>query len=270
MGEGGLFGRSLTPESSSKQVTSKALSVGALNGICTLLPTMAIMHQVTVGSLAKHFTINNWTNTSARTAMCIMPGLFVFALTSELEMSSLKRQEADRLVRSGALSTSEDTGEKKMVSTPVSAPVLDAYTSNIDETRRMWRKEYNDEPVRIVSRLGFAQRAANFVHEYPFRVIAGVGIPMASAVLFVQTGKGTDHLKFSQKLMHTRVYAQTGAIGLLMGVMMFKTWMDRQGLYMTEAEVRQMLEEERAYKEQYLAALKKGETPKSPTGGAYK
>jgi len=60
--------------------------------------------------------------------------------------------------------------------------------------------------VRVVPRLSVFNSLSNFLHDHPFRVIAGLGAPLVAGLFYTQQGK--DHLKLSQKVMHTRVYAQ--------------------------------------------------------------
>jgi hypothetical protein len=40
-----------------------------------------------------------------------------------------------------------------------------------------------------------------------------------------------SHLKFSQRVMHTRVFAQAGIITIAMSTMAFREYMDRRGRF---------------------------------------
>ena len=56
-----------------------------------------------------------------------------------------------------------------------------------------------------------------------------MGLPLA-ATIFYQQSKHT-HLTFSQKVMHSRVFAQGGIISIALTTMAFKQYMDKNGKF---------------------------------------
>mmetsp|Transcript_5374 Transcript_5374/g.8766 ORF Transcript_5374/g.8766 Transcript_5374/m.8766 type:complete len:211 (+) Transcript_5374:61-693(+) len=82
-------------------------------------------------------------------------------------------------------------------------------------------KDYSSMPIH--------HRAANYMYDHPFYFVAGLGFPFAGAVLRSQLGLG--HLTLSQKIMHSRVYAQAGVLTILLVTMGFREYMDRRGRF---------------------------------------
>lgn len=57
-------------------------------------------------------------------------------------------------------------------------------------------------------------------------------------VLYIFKGRaGQEHLQWQMKVMHTRVFGQFAVISMLLTLMGFKEYMDRNGKYITEADV---------------------------------
>lgn len=82
---------------------------------------------------------------------------------------------------------------------------------------------------------------ANYVQENPFKVLASLAVPGVAWIFYGRTGQ--EHLTFSMKLMHTRVFGQFATISCLLGVMGFKEFMDRSGKFITEAQAEARVEE---------------------------
>lgn len=90
-------------------------------------------------------------------------------------------------------------------------------------TGKMAKKEYS------LSSMPIHQRVMNSLYDHPFRMIAAMGIPFAAVVIKQQAA--VKHLTFSQKVMHSRVFAQFGVISILLVTMGFKEYMDRRGRF---------------------------------------
>lgn len=90
-----------------------------------------------------------------------------------------------------------------------------------------------DKPVRVA--LPFYKRALNHVYDHPFQMIVGMGVPLAGSILYAQMGK--SHLSLSQKIMHSRVYAQGGVLTILVVTMGTMNMMKRRGGKFVEAEI---------------------------------
>ncbi len=57
-------------------------------------------------------------------------------------------------------------------------------------------------------------------------------------MLYIFKGRaGQEHLQWQMKVMHTRVFGQFAVISMLLTLMGFKEYMDRNGKYITEADV---------------------------------
>lgn len=94
----------------------------------------------------------------------------------------------------------------------------------------------SDVPKNFVSKLGFHHRAANWAYDNPFRILAGAFTPIVGSVFYGQTGDKKTHLKFSQKVMHTRIFAQASVISTLIALMVFRDYMDTNGKFKEEGE----------------------------------
>lgn len=81
-----------------------------------------------------------------------------------------------------------------------------------------------------VTRIPIHHQIMNGLYDHPFRVIAGLGIPLAGYILNEQLK--LKHLKFSQRIMHTRVFAQFGILSILICTMGFREYMDRHGRFL--------------------------------------
>ena len=80
-----------------------------------------------------------------------------------------------------------------------------------------------------VTHMPVHHRAANFLYDNPFSCIGVVAVPFAAAIFKQQLQY--SHLKLSQRIMHTRVFAQAGIITIAMTTMAFREYMDRHGRF---------------------------------------
>ncbi|KAG5179927.1 hypothetical protein JKP88DRAFT_187651 [Tribonema minus] len=85
--------------------------------------------------------------------------------------------------------------------------------------------------------LRWYHRLANGAYSNPFAFIAALGVPAVGAIFWQQSREGHAHLKFSQKVMHTRVFGQMTVLGVLVSTMVFRDYMYRNGgLYVEDAD----------------------------------
>jgi hypothetical protein len=77
-------------------------------------------------------------------------------------------------------------------------------------------------------------RVANYVQANPIKSLAVMAVPTVATIFRGRSGK--EHLDFSVKILHTRVFGQFATLSILLGVMGFKEFMDRHGRYITQAE----------------------------------
>jgi hypothetical protein len=132
-------------------------------------------------------SFSTYMSISAKTSIPVMTALFLFALQFELKLLEIKRHPK----RYG-----------------------------FDD------KRYVVE-TKTVSRLPIHQKAMNYLHEHPFHLIAGLGMPFVATILRQQLA--LKHLTLSQRIMQSRVMGQAGVITIAMSVMAFKDYMDRRG-----------------------------------------
>eukprot|EP01083_Nonionella_stella_P113885 336165_1 len=92
------------------------------------------------------------------------------------------------------------------------------------------------QPKNYVSTLSLHHRAANWAYENPFRILGLSLIPVVGSVFYGQTGDMKTHLKLSQKVMHTRIFSQATIITTLLGLMVFRDYMDTHGKFKEENE----------------------------------
>lgn len=77
-------------------------------------------------------------------------------------------------------------------------------------------------------------RFYNYVYDHPFQMVSALGIPLAATIGYQQSGN--THLTFSQKVMHSRVFAQGGVLTILLITMAFREFMDRNGRFKEHLE----------------------------------
>lgn len=88
--------------------------------------------------------------------------------------------------------------------------------------------------VKKQKSLPFHQSVMNYIYDHPFHFIAALGLPLAATIMNQQMHNA--HLTFSQKIMHSRVFAQGGVISILLTTMAFREYMDRHGRFEPEEE----------------------------------
>jgi len=72
-------------------------------------------------------------------------------------------------------------------------------------------------------------RAMNWVHDHPFRMVIGLGLPAFAYIL--NENLKLKHLSFSQRIMATRVYAQGSVLSILATTMMIKGYVEEHGRF---------------------------------------
>jgi hypothetical protein len=85
------------------------------------------------------------------------------------------------------------------------------------------------EAGRIRKSMPVHHSIANYIFDHPFQFIIALGIPLTASILNAQ--KYNTHLTFSQKIMHSRVFAQFGVLSILLTTMGFREYMDRHGRF---------------------------------------
>ena len=81
------------------------------------------------------------------------------------------------------------------------------------------------------SELPTYQRVANYIYFNPFKSLVFMSMPVVTGIFLT---RDAQNLKFSQRLMHTRVMGQFSVLAILAGTMMFHDWMEHRGPYTVE------------------------------------
>lgn len=204
------------------------------------------------------------TNWQSRTAIAIMPPLFMFALASEqkvnrtikefanekehsrevgkwaTERQQIEQQHAIDVQKQRNTVVGTDVGESTLEQAVNDLPSSESPSTNALTADRqlhaLYRKSVEESGIRIIpgNSLSIHHHVANFWQENPFKILAGLGIP---TVIYIFKGKNKQkHLQLQSKLMHTRVYGQFAVLTMLLTLMGFKSYMDSWGKFVTEEE----------------------------------
>ncbi len=174
----------------------------------------------------------------------------MWGLTAELEVVGLKRQEgflrsmnlntADK--RADSVGSLEDYSSPTILTPPASASSIPS-SSTLAPAAALYKATVG-VPFRVVTssdELPLRYRLLNMMYDHPFRLLCACGLPIVAFVYNSQ--KDYHHLKFSQKVMQTRVLGQFTAVSLLLGLMGWNAYMDEHGRYVTEKQALIMGEE---------------------------
>eukprot|EP00595_Chromulina_sp_UTEXLB2642_P003199 CAMPEP_0196767572 /NCGR_PEP_ID=MMETSP1095-20130614/41749_1 /TAXON_ID=96789 ORGANISM="Chromulina nebulosa, Strain UTEXLB2642" /NCGR_SAMPLE_ID=MMETSP1095 /ASSEMBLY_ACC=CAM_ASM_000446 /LENGTH=190 /DNA_ID=CAMNT_0042136017 /DNA_START=65 /DNA_END=637 /DNA_ORIENTATION=+ len=91
-----------------------------------------------------------------------------------------------------------------------------------------------EEVVKKMPIIPFHHRVINYIDDHPIQLIAGLSAPLLATVLNQQLA--LKNLKFSQRILHSRVYAQVGVIGIIVMVFGLKDYASRYRIYYDEKE----------------------------------
>lgn len=224
---------SLTPSNRSLETTEAAFNGGMLSGLLTFIPSTTAVYAAMQNAAFRKST--NW---QSRTALVIMPPLFVFALASEQTLSHRMKEMASesdhsKNVNEWALknqSPEEDQTSGGSIQRKVSSGVTEKHL------HALYRKSVEESGVRIIPghSLSIHHKIANFWQDNPFKMLGAFSVP---TILYIFRGRSEKkHLQFQSKLMHTRVFGQFAVLSMLLTFMGFKTYMDSFGRFITQTE----------------------------------
>ncbi|GAX11245.1 hypothetical protein FisN_34Hu034 [Fistulifera solaris] len=227
---------SLTPIERSQEVATDATNEGLLNGFFTLVPSTAAVYWATQNIPA----FRARTNLQSRTAMALMPALFVFAFTSEHKLTHRMKQVAYESQHSRE---TVQWAEQQLSQQPA-ITVTQLYERSIAESG-----------VCIVPTLRWHHRFLNYANEHPIQVLSSLAVPTVGYIFYGRSGK--EHLALSSKIMHTRVFGQFATLLLLLSVMGLKEFMDRNGKYITEQDAHERVQEMHRMRAEWLQQLQR-------------
>jgi hypothetical protein len=192
------------------------------------------------------------TNWQSRTAMVIMPVLFTFAVSAERTLDHKMKEMANRNehIRDSAVWAEKKHAEN--ITTNTSSVKQDSKDTE-DQLLELYRHSVAHSGVRVVPSLGPHHKVANFWQDHPFKVLAAMAVPAVGYIYYGRAGK--EHLPMQMKIIHTRVMGQFAVISLLLTLMGFKEYMDRNGKFITEEESERRVEEMRQVREGLMQRL---------------
>jgi hypothetical protein len=204
---------SLTPHHRNQEATDIATHEGLMSGVLTLLPTCGALY---IAMQNKTFLAR--TNWQSRTAIAIMPALFAFCWTAEHSLTNKMREIAKETQHNTATVEWAESELQKRLSNNKEIlqqqQSLQNASSSSSEAHVMalYQKSVYESGVCIVpgDRLGVHHEMANFVNANPIKFLAALAIPSVAWIFYGNTNK--QHLNFSIKLLHTRVFGQFATI----------------------------------------------------------
>lgn len=254
----------LTPQSRNAETTHDAMVEGTMNGILTLLPSIAAV----AVAMKKSPTFVARTNWQSRTALAIMPASFVTVLTAEQKFVHKMREIAaetehtiktvhwaeDQLNEQHKMKLQQQPKETNMT---MSTPYGHHHHATEQEISELYKQSLmnRNEKLCIVpgDTLQIHHRAANYIAENPIKILASLAIPSVAWIFYGTNQK--EHLQFSMKLLQTRVIGQFTTICMLISVFGFKDFMDNHGKYISQADADQRVEEMQLVRRQLIQRL---------------
>ena len=84
------------------------------------------------------------------------------------------------------------------------------------------------------SNMPFHHSMLNYIYDHPYQLIGALGAPWFAWILRHELSM--RHLTLSQKIMHTRVFAQAGILSVLLSTMAFREYMHKHGRFEEPSE----------------------------------
>lgn len=253
---------SLTPAARNAEATHEATMEGAMNGLLTLIPCVGLV-ALAVKTRPGFALRTNW---QSRTAMSIMPAMFVAALTGEQKLEhKMKEIAAETEHTHQTVKWAEEQMQLKQRQQEkeqgndlgIAQVKFDSIGSNESNLRDLYLQSItqSDNNIRIVpgDSLAWYHRSANFISANPIKVLSAFSIPTIAWIFYGNTGK--QNLDISQKLLHTRVFGQFATISCLLGVMGFSEFMNRNGRFMSQTDADERVAEMQQVRLQLIRRL---------------
>ena len=239
---------SLTPKERADETIHAANTEGLINGIMTLIPSIA-----TVGLLVRNnVTFAARTNWQSRTAMAIMPAMFISALTSEHKLSHRMRQMAIE-TQHGTETVHWAEQQMALRQQTDNTTLPNTTASTTQQLASLYQESVESSGVCIVPQLMWYHHVGNYTAQYPFRVLAAIAIPSVAYIFYGRTEQ--QHLQLSQKIMHTRVLGQFATISLLLTVMGCKEYLDQNGKFISQQQADDRVAEMHYVRQQFLMKM---------------
>ena len=245
---------SLTPIQRSGEISWAAMKDGLISGALTLIPSYGSLKLAMRNQ--KFLKATNW---QSRTALVIMPALFMFGYTAELQLDHRMQEIAAESEHNKTTVTWANKKQEEAEQAVLKSRNNNTNTKTPGTTEgqltALYRESVMNSGVRVVAgdRLGIHHQAANYWQEHPFKILAGVSIPAVGYIFYGRSGQ--QHLQLQSKLMHTRVFGQFAVITMLLSLMGFKEYMDRNGKFITELEANRRVHQMHQMREELFAKM---------------
>jgi hypothetical protein len=243
---------SLTPKHREAEAVAEATNEGFFNGLLVLIPSVAA-----VGLALRHspaFAMR--TNWQSRTAMAVMPAFFVTALTGEQRLSHRMREMASESQHhSETVLWAEKELRKQREQQQQQLSLTDPSKTETEHLAALYNQSVRESGVCVVDELHWYHKAANYTGQNPIKVLAAVAVPAVGFIFYGRTEQ--SHLALASKLMHTRVIGQFATVSLMLGIMGFKEFMDRNGRFISRQQAQERVEEMQGMRLQLLQTLER-------------
>ncbi|KAL7576236.1 hypothetical protein ACA910_013716 [Epithemia clementina (nom. ined.)] len=246
---------SLTPLTHTNETSSDAVKQGLLAGVMVLVPTTSAVY-LAMRTSPLFLMRTNW---QSRTAMAIMPALFTFGFVAETHMhhtmQAMAHEEEEQL-RSFAMMSSNNNSKNNTTKSTTTSYKENTAAQQQHDLMALYQRTLEREKYHIVTgvdELGPHHRLANYVSAHPIKSLGAVAVPAVGLILYGQAGQ--QHLPGSIKILHTRIIGQFTTVALLLSIMGFKDYMNRNGNFITEGDALRREEEMQRIRQQVLQRL---------------
>lgn len=181
----------------SEEFKKQVLNLAMNEAIKACAVTAAVVGVATIAASYRYKSFNKNLSASAKMSFPVMAGVAAFSIKYEVTSN-----DAQYYPERWGLSKVGQPGQNVLAA--IAAP-------------------------KKTSSMPWHHKAINHAYDHPFQLVTILGIPFAAGILNQQLH--TTHLTLSQKIMHSRVFAQAGILTILLFTMGFREYMDRHGRF---------------------------------------
>jgi hypothetical protein len=149
-------------------------------------------------------TFRRLTNWQSRTAIVVMPALFIFTLTHELKMGHRMKELAEEMEH---YIKSVEWADQQLRRQEV------AKSKEEQDLRAMYRQSVLNSGIYKIDtpELETHRKLATFVQRNPFKCIAGIGLPVVTCI-FLERKRGETFVVAAQDIAHACLWASRRAL----------------------------------------------------------
>jgi predicted Holliday junction resolvase-like endonuclease len=184
-----------------------------------------------------------------------MPALFAFGFASESKLIHRMHEVAAETQHAKDVVEWHDERHQQQLKASSSTNASSLQRElELEATLTKLYRESVETGVRVVKGdLSMHQRALNYFNDNPVKVLLFMGIPTVGYIFYGRSSQ--EHLSSSMKLMHTRVMGQGATIVILLSLMGFKEYMNKNGKYITEEEAEMRVQEMKRVRAELLTRM---------------